>query len=261
MDLWTVNPPWQNFSSMYRESVSASEAKSEVERRHHLTAALYFGVAALEAFLNQKMRAFLSLSLPETEVMKELRNTRLLNKVDEWPERVTGKPLPLNHVTYARIKDFNNVRADLTHAKTRGHDEYTRLETIDPQDVVDTIAEYFVRFHQTQGSRFPYWIFGWNYLNPGSTAHEIIVLNDQQFCFSLRTFGVYIPSGYGWEEQWKDQNLSTYEGYISIRNLLRCRTDCEPKYVRFPLQPKLCRRWWTPEHHASCGAILGHSAN
>lgn len=106
--------------------------------------------------------------------------------------------------------------------------------------------------------RFPYWVFGWNYLNPGSSAHEIIVLGDQPFCFSIRTFGVHIPGGSGWAKNWKDQNLPTYEGYISIRDLLRNRSNCEPKFVQFPLQPKLCRRWWAPEHHTSCGAILDH---
>lgn len=261
MDLWTVNPPWQNFSSMYRESVSASEAKSEVERRHHLTAALYFGVAALEAFLNQQMRLFLAQSLSEAELIKKLKYTYLLDKVDKWPKKITGKPLPLNHTTFTRITVFNNIRSDLTHAKTRGLDEYAKLESINPMDVVDTIAEYFVRFHQAQGNRFPYWIFGWNYLNPGNAAHEIIVLGEQQFCFSLRTVGVPIPGSSGWEEKWKDQNLSTYDGYISIRNLLRSRSDCEPKFAQFPFQPKLCRRWWTPEHHASCGAIAAPPGN
>jgi len=59
MNPWAVNPAWQNFSSLYREATTAQETKTDMERFHHLTASLYFGIAALEAFLNQKMRAHL----------------------------------------------------------------------------------------------------------------------------------------------------------------------------------------------------------
>jgi hypothetical protein len=48
MSPWVVNPAWQNFSSMYREAVAAGEAKTGMERSHHLTAALYFGISALD---------------------------------------------------------------------------------------------------------------------------------------------------------------------------------------------------------------------
>jgi hypothetical protein len=51
MNPWAVDPCWQNFSSLYREAVTAHEAKTGMERSHHLTASLYFGIAALEAFL------------------------------------------------------------------------------------------------------------------------------------------------------------------------------------------------------------------
>ncbi len=36
-----------------------SGCKTSMERCHHLTASLYFGIAALESFLNEKMRAHL----------------------------------------------------------------------------------------------------------------------------------------------------------------------------------------------------------
>jgi len=51
MNPWAVNPAWQNFSSLFREASTAREAKTGMERSHHLTASLYFGIAALEAFL------------------------------------------------------------------------------------------------------------------------------------------------------------------------------------------------------------------
>jgi hypothetical protein len=256
MDPWSINPPWQNFSSLYREANSASDAKTEVERRHHLTAALYFGVAALEAFLNRKMRERQT-SKPEKEVMKLLRYTNLLDKVEKWPAELIAKPMLLNDSTKELIKDFNDVRGNLTHSKTSGHDIYGKLQTVDPTTVVDTIAEYIVRFHEAAEDRFPYWVFGWNYLNPGIGGYDILPLNDQQFCFSLRALGLS-TGGFGLEETWKNTSLGTYEGYIRIRNFLLSQTNCEPKFERFPLQPKLCRRWWKPEHHVTCGAVIHH---
>lgn len=47
--------------TLCREAISASDAKTGVERRHHLTFALHFGVAALEGFLNRQMRGSASL--------------------------------------------------------------------------------------------------------------------------------------------------------------------------------------------------------
>jgi hypothetical protein len=65
-----VNPAWQNFSSMFREVTDAREAKTAMEKSHHLAAALYFGIATLEAFLNGKMRAHLTLAgKSETEIV------------------------------------------------------------------------------------------------------------------------------------------------------------------------------------------------
>jgi len=60
METWIPYPPWQNFSSLFREATTALDAKTGMERSHHLTAALYFGLAALEAFLNEQMRKHLS---------------------------------------------------------------------------------------------------------------------------------------------------------------------------------------------------------
>ena len=67
MNPWVTNPVWQNFSSSFCEATTACEARTEIEKLHHLTASLYFGIAALEAFLNQKMRAHLTPVLLKTE--------------------------------------------------------------------------------------------------------------------------------------------------------------------------------------------------
>ena len=68
-----ANPLWLNFSSMFREAITAAEVGTGMEKSHHLTASLYFGIAALEAFLNQKMRAKLTPIETEQEIFDRLR--------------------------------------------------------------------------------------------------------------------------------------------------------------------------------------------
>ena len=41
---------------MVREANEANGSRTGIEKSHHLTATLYFSIAALEAFLNEKMR-------------------------------------------------------------------------------------------------------------------------------------------------------------------------------------------------------------
>jgi hypothetical protein len=256
MNPWSTNPAWQNFSSLFREATDAQAAKAGIEKSHHLTASLYFGITALEAFLNQKMRSHLLASKPEEEIFQVLRQGEIMSKVNEWPSHLLGKSLALRPETVDLISFFNDVRGDLTHPKTHGHDIYGKLETVDPGSVIDAVAEYIVRFHEAQGTRFPYWLFGWNYLNPRQNIHEITLLNEQQFSLSLLALGFRIPAGaYQEAEAWRRRHLTSFESYTAIRQALGGLDRCEPKLDRFPLKPILCRRWWTAEHHRSCGHV------
>jgi len=45
-----ANPPWQNFSSMFREAITAQEVGTGMEKSHHLTASLFFGIALSRSF-------------------------------------------------------------------------------------------------------------------------------------------------------------------------------------------------------------------
>ena len=254
-----VNPAWQNFSSLYREAVAAEEAKTGMERSHHLTSALYFGISVLEAFLNSKMRSHLQGTKSDEEIFDKLRIKRLGDKIRKWPKEILGIPLALEQATFERVFLFKNMRDSLTHIKTHGHDLYRELEDIEPSVVVATIAEYVVRFHQQEGTQFPYWLFGYNYLNPRPDSYEIILINNQQFVWSLQAIGFKIPGrGYLNTEVWQRHYLGTFDRYVVVRKSLNSAPRCEPKSI-FPYQPKLCRRWWTPEHQRMCGNVTNES--
>jgi hypothetical protein len=246
-----ANPFWQNFSSMFREVITAQEVGTGMEKSHHLTASLYFGIAALEAFLNQKMRTHLTPTKTEKEILKRLREGDIKDKMKEWPKELLGKSLTIDRGTWNLIVSFNDLRGHLTHPKTQGQDIYDKLEKIKPTAVIDSVAEYIVRFHEAEGMRFPYWIFGWNYLNPRSNSYDFLPMNEQQFCFSLQALGFDVPV----TDQWIDEYLGTFAGYKTVKQALDSSKRCEPKSGPFPFKPILCRRWWTSEHHQSCGRV------
>jgi hypothetical protein len=174
----------------------------------------------------------------------------------DWPDKLLGKPLALNPGTIELLSDFNDVRGDLTHPKTQGYDVYERLSEVEPISVVDVVAEYIVRYHAAEGTTYPYWIFGWNYLNPRRDECAIIPIHDQQFSFSLQCLGFQVPAADAVKaEEWRKVYLGSFDGYQAIRASLDAIGQCEPKQVRFPYRPTLCRRWWTTEHHATCGRV------
>jgi hypothetical protein len=262
---WSINPTWQSFSSLVREAETVMEARTALERFHHLTAALYFAVAALEAFLNAKGRAHLAASHTEEEIRKALRVGTLpgekkgrgfLEKLWEWPEAFTGTAISVQPKTQDKIELFNDIRGNLTHAKTSGHDVYRALGSIDPLVVVEAAAEYIAQCHLAEGSRFPYWLWGWNYLNPKPDTYAIELLGVQEFVTSMMNIGYRVTAGNladsaGWQQHY----MSDYAGYGQVAQVLRSLSYCEPKDNRFPFRPTLCRRWWDQVHQNSCGHV------
>jgi hypothetical protein len=254
MNPWAINPAWQNFSSLFREAVAAREAKTEMERFHHLTASLYFGIASLEAFLNERMRVHLGSSGgEEDDIFLRLRKGKIGDKLKEWPTELLGVPSELSEDTLKLLLDFNAIRGNLTHPKTEGYDIYAKLETIKPDSVIDAVAEYIVRYCEAEKTQYPYWIFGWNYLNPRSNSCEIYLFDNQQFFVSMRALGWRLNGSS------LDCYLSTFEGYTDLKKALNELDRCQPKFDRFPFQIILCRRWWTSEHQQSCGHVTRES--
>ncbi len=254
MNPWKTNPVWQNFCSLYRESVSSSEAKDDINRYHHSTAALYFGISCLEAFANQSKRASLLSGNTEDEILEVLRSTNFIKKIKKWPKECLGARVPMKSTSMEFIALANRVRGDLTHPKTNGQDVYSQLDEVSSFMMLNVVREYIVRYHELQKTRYPYWIFGWNYLNPPGQVAETILLNDEQFVHSMRSLGLSISGGgYGVEKQWLDTALGSYEHFCGLLEGLDKLEHCEPKAENFPMMPKLCSRFWDQVHRGTCG--------
>ncbi len=251
-----TEPVWQNFSSMYREAIAAGEAKTGMEASHHLTATLYFGISALEAFLNQRMRLHLG-DMAEEEVTERLRKSTLVTKIKKWPKEILGAQVHLRPETLGKLIHYNDVRGALTHPKHFDHRDYEPLEVLDPMEAIDSIAEYISQFLLVANERFHYWLWGWNYLSPNKDGHQIALLPESQIVFSMNALGFPRTSGFPMAESsnssWRSTHMSGYAAYANVARYLEGVDHCEPKDRRFPFQPKLCRRWWDPTHHVTCG--------
>jgi hypothetical protein len=149
------------------------------------------------------MRAHLTPTKTEQEIFARLRERNIEHKMKEWPKDLLEKSLTIDRRTWDLIVFFNGLRGHLTHPKSHGQDIYDRLEKVEPTAVIDSVAEYIVRFHEAEGTRFPYWIFEWNYLNFRSNSYDFLPMNEQELCFSLRALGFEIPV----MDQWIDKHL------------------------------------------------------
>lgn len=216
MDPWAQNPFWQNYSSLVRESKTADKAKTGMERAHHAIASLYFGIAALEAFVNSKMREKMEVGkVPEQEIIEKLRAGKIVEKLRKWPMEILGKHLTLSKSVLNVISSYNGVRGEVTHVKKNGQLLYRELDHIDPITLNDSVAEYIVRFHEAGAIPYPYWIFGWNYLNPRTNSYEIILQHNDQFCFSLQALGLKISV-----PPYCDPEFLRFERYLAIKQAL-----------------------------------------
>lgn len=255
--LWVIEPSWQNFSSMYREAVCAQDAMSGMEISHHRTAALYFGIATIECFLNREMtRHQRGLNIEHEDINKLLAKSFLKQKIKSWPKEITGQDLCLRPATLDRILSLNDLRGNLTHLKNYWPETFKNLGEINPMDLVELVAEYVVAFHRAKNELFPYWVWGWNYLSPTRDGYQISLLPYTQFFHSLRSLGYEFEHRLPHQTAEREQEiLADFDGYLKIASFLQSRTQCEPKWDVAPHQPTLCRKWWESTHQDSCGGV------
>ena len=250
MNPWLINPPWMHYSSAVREAAISESEPDGFLKYHHRTAALYFGISFIEAFLNRKMRQVMEArGSPEAEVFKTLRGSaKFREKLKKWPVAISKKDFTISGDLIDTLVSINEVRGDITHAKTSGISEYEKLEAIDLPSFLTGVAEYAVQLYSSMGEMFPYWLLGWNYVNPHQSSPLPWVINDQQFVHSLAYLGVRINS-FDAETSiaWRKSNMAGVEGYRRLKGVMSTLEPCEPIDLDFPYRPRLCRRWWDLE--------------
>lgn len=256
MNPWLIYPTWQAFSSFFREVTIANEEKSDFLKYHHLTSSLYYAISFVEALLNEKYRLrLISLGKNEKDIIFILRrgasasnrNERrnFEQKFSDWPTLICNKEIKVSDDLKRTLVEFNEIRGNLTHPKSRGHDVYTRLENINLQQLFETLVEYAIMIFAGLEEEYPYWLFGWNYLNPSKVAIDPSRINNQEFVHSLAHFGFDIRSfDAGANNAWRAASMTNFEGYRKVTQFLSQCRECEPLDPQFPFRPRLVKKWW-----------------
>jgi hypothetical protein len=223
-----------------------------------MTSSLYYAITFVEALLNEEYRRRLEADgVPEEEIMVILKSgssarepekrRSFARKFSEWPAFICAKPVSVSESLRKVLSDFNDIRGNLTHPKSRGYDIYANLERVTGQNLLEAVAEYAVAIYEGLGLEYPYWLFGWNYLNPDTAGYDPARINNQQFLHSLEYLGLSVQAFDGKaSDTWRQANMTNYGGYKKISKFLRSCRDCEPCDPNYPFRPRLVRRWWDP---------------
>ncbi len=255
MDLGFADPIWQSHSSLYREVRLAKEARPDSEKLNHISSALLSSTILLEAFINSEMKEYLLREKSYIEMQDILRKEQFFAKLSRWPQKILETAPKVSDDCLRRLKRFYGLRCDIVHARKLGPIIYKDLAALSPDELANTCAEYIISFLESKNNRYPYWLTGWNYLDPRIQSPQIVVINNQQFIHSLMNIGVDVNA---WDSrtasQWEEEFMSNYSGYQRLTSMLSRLDRCEPKSRAFPVKPTLCQAWWTPDHQRICGA-------
>lgn len=246
---WNVDPVWHHFSWMCQEAALSQTAIGTFNMYRHVSACLYFGVGAIEAFLNQQMRKRFAGVKTEAEIHDMLRKPRLMDKLTEWPSVLCGVEIVVPEYLVSAINDFRQLRGEVTHQKKHDHSLFTELDTAQPHRLVSAVSQYQVLILEHLKQVFPYWLLGWNYIGINNDPNTPCLINNQQFRYSLRALGEHhVPAAdYYAAGQWEIANMTTLDGYTRLKTLLDAKpVDIEPHNPSFPTAPRLTRNWWNP---------------
>ncbi len=259
MNPWLIYPTWQNFSFLFREVTIAEEEKTEFLRYQHLTSSLYYAINFVESLLNEKYRARLeSERMGEDEIVFILRRGSSAakprerryfdDKFSDWPSLICGREIKVSDDLKWVLSDFNEVRGHLTHPKSRGYEIYEKLEKVNGRELLEAVAEYAITVFNGLGEKYPYWLFGWNYLNVAGRSAGITRINNLQFLHSLDYLG--LPT-HAFDapvaNEWENANMTSFSGYKQISKFLVSCRECEPFNPQFPFRPRLVKKWWDAE--------------
>jgi hypothetical protein len=242
---WNVDDVWQSFSSMYQEMSFANDATNDIARYHHMSACLLFGGCAIESFSNANMRMYLRKSKePENKILQRLRYTALREKIESWPAEICGVTIEKRDIEV--LFAFLDLRNEVTHRKRMDHSLYRELDEATPVNFVEAAQRAFVSFYEGQGSSFPYWLLGWNFVGMNGDHTHPCLINNQQFQHALNHMGFKVPA---WEYyaalEWEEQNMKGIEAFLRLKQDYYAKAPgIEPKSERFPMAPRLCKRWW-----------------
>jgi len=191
------------------------------------------------------MRVYLGENeVAEEKIFQKLRYTPLLKKMKKWPSKICGVTIEAKDIEI--ISAFLDLRNEVTHRKRKDHSLYKELDEATPANFVEALQDAFVAVYCGLDDSFPYWILGWNFVGMNGDETHPCLSNNQQFKHALTHMGFKIPA---WEyhaaKAWEEKNMKGLSAFRRLKNeYYDIAPVIEPKNPRFPMAPRLCKRWW-----------------
>jgi hypothetical protein len=238
---WNVNPAWTHFSAMIQDGYLFSEAHTEFEKHRISKSCLYFGVAAVEAFINQELRDIMrKAGQSDDEIFNTLKGGK--NKI-KWLDKSPFSVLS-NDVNYTLFNYFKEIRNEVTHPKRKDQLIHDYLNITKPQEFINIVKYILVKMCELQGKEFQYWMLGWNYVGLNNNALELFLGgNLQSFYHSLRAMHI---EGYDFTNQinFSTKHMNNYDAFLRLQKKLdEFPFDIELKRA-YKNPPRLTRKWW-----------------
>lgn len=243
---WNADPVYLQTCSMFQENHFASTAPHDFARQHHTRACLFFAVGAVESLLNRRMRASMEAGgIAEDAIIKELRFTKLMKKIKQWPSAIAGHAVALSDEFFQVFDYLKELRDEITHEKRRDHSLYAEIDAYHTRPAVNAIVEGIVAIETARGEPFHYWLLGWSHVGL-NVETQPVALSNSEFKHSMNNLGFKIPAwDYNAAKVWEIENMSDLNGYRSLKRALDHQPrHIEPRSSHFPTRPRLCRRWW-----------------
>lgn len=262
MNPWNLDPVFKNYCSMYREATESDRAPHEESMLHHVTSAVYFSIACIEAFLNHlKTEELRESHTEDSEILHLIKTANFCQKLQNWPKDAIGSdsslkysPGVMNHINL-----FYKVRCGLIHPKLTQTDEYETLEALTGSKIIEVTASFLSEVWLKKDKPFPYWLLGWNFVNPRSNSQEIIKLPNEQFLYSLCALDIPVPVISPRSDKWIQTNMKGSKCWKELHKTMKNKTYCEKQVMPvngdnfFSLKPRLCKDWWVSKHVEVCG--------
>ena len=225
---------WELFSSSvysYRQGIS----ENKKHKAHaFLKTSLLFSVTSVEAFLNEVLLREKGYSKSQLSGLRSFEEKFEIFDLD-FPE-------------YTSKKIRNNF---LVHHKRVDQKYFVKINRETVLESIEVAQEIIARVSFKEGSMFPYWITGVNFVNPLDN-HDICLVNDYEFWRHVRWSGIFkgienifdITGTITPPQKWEDYKLC----YSGLWDLIKSSNftfdNLTMKDSRFPHMPYLTVNFW-----------------
>ena len=241
---WNVDPVWAHFSTMIQENHCFTESETEFERHRASKACIYFGVAAVEAFHNDKLRHLLQgMGHHEDDISEIVASPR--KRKEKWKLLESSSFGSIfSDKEYEKFREYKEIRNEITHPSRPDQLIFDYLEIVDTKKLTEIVKYILVKTCELQGDAFKYWMLGWNYIGFNKNEMEpTFAGNLQSFYWSL--INMKLPGFVNFpQELFLKKCMTGHAAFMKLQAALdEYPFEIEPKHLVFSA-PRLTRCWW-----------------